>query len=96
MKMMAKEREKRYQSVEELIEALAVARLSEDPKASDSFLGRTAMFAAIKREKMVTSKLQSEMDAAIGSQRKMKLFLLLLLAVLVVSVVLNVVLLLRG
>ena len=96
MKMMAKEREKRYQSVEELIEALAVARLSEDPKASDSFLGRTAMFAAIKREKMVTSKLQSEMDAAIGRQRRMKLFLLLLLAALVVSVALNVVLLLRG
>ena len=94
-KMMAKKREDRYQSVDELIEDLAIARMSEDPRAGDSALGRTAMLAAIKKEKMLTRKYQEELEEKIAKLKKSRLLLLVVLFVLALSLVLNIMLLTR-
>lgn len=94
-KMMAKKREERYQSVEELIEDLSIVRMSEDPRAGDSVLGRMAMLAAIKKEKMLTRKYQEELDESLANLKKTRLLLILVLAVLALSIVLNVVLLMK-
>ena len=90
-KMMAKRREDRYQSVEELIEDLVIARMSEDPCADESALGRTAMLAAIKKEKMLTRKYQEELKETLAKLKRSRLLLILVLVVLALSLALNVV-----
>jgi len=95
MKMMAKNREERYQSVEELIEDLTIARMSEDPSADDSMVGRAALLAAIKKEKMLTRKYQEELKETLAKLKRDRLLLILLLVVLALSLVLNAVFLIR-
>lgn len=94
-KMMAKSPDERYQSVEELMGELAVARFSEDPKASDSLVGRTTILSAIKKEKMLSRKYQEELEdlrLKIGSY---KIYLLVALITLILSILLNIFLLLK-
>jgi len=94
-KMMAKSREERYQSVEELIEDLTIARMSEDPSADDSMLGRAALLAAIKKEKLLTRKYQEELTETLAKLKRNRLLLILVLIVLALSLVLNAVFLIR-
>ncbi|MCX7702649.1 MAG: serine/threonine protein kinase [Planctomycetota bacterium] len=92
-KMMAKSPQERYQSVEELIGDLAVARFTEDPKASDSFVGRTTILSAIKKEKMVSKKFQEELVELRSKSSSYKIYLLATVIVLILSLILNIFLL---
>lgn len=94
-KMMAKTPEERYQSVEELIGDLAVARFAEDPQASDSFIGRTTILSAIKKEKMVSKKIQEELDELRTKSGSYKTYLIFAVIALVLSIFLNIFLLIK-
>jgi serine/threonine-protein kinase len=88
-KMMARYPDDRYQSVEELTEDLAVARMSEDPRASESAMGKTAILSALKREKMLTERYAHQASAFRERVANFKLYFLLALGVLVLSLALN-------
>jgi len=94
-KMMAKSPEERYQSVEQLIGDLAVARFTEDPKASDSFIGRTTILSAIKKEKMVSKKYEEELKELRSRATSYKIYLIAAVASLILSILLNIFLLLK-
>lgn len=88
-KMMARLPEERYQSIEDLIEDLAVARLTEDPRGSEAQLGKTAILSALKREKLLAERYSQQAGNLEESIANFKLYFFLALGVLVLSLALN-------
>jgi serine/threonine-protein kinase len=88
-KMMARHPEDRYQSIDDLLEDLAVARLAEDPRGSDAQMGKTAILSALKREKLLAERYSQQAGKLKDSVANFKLYFFLALAVLVLSLVLN-------
>lgn len=88
-KMMARQPVDRYQSIEGLIEDLAVARLAEDPRGSDAQVGKTAILSALKREKILAERYSQKASELKESVANFRLYFFLALGVLVLSLCLN-------
>jgi serine/threonine protein kinase len=88
-RMMARQPSDRYESVERLIEDLAVARMAEDPRGSDAHVGKTTILSALKREKMLAERYSMQASELKESVANYKLYFFLALGVLILSLVLN-------
>jgi serine/threonine-protein kinase len=90
-KMTAREPEDRYQTVEELIKDLSVARLAEDPHSpEDVSLEESTVLSALKRERFLAQKYSEEVAELKEKFANFKLYFFLAVGVLTLSVVLNI------
>jgi hypothetical protein len=94
-RMMARQPDDRYSSIEDLLEDLAVARMAEDPRGSDAQVGKTTILSALKREKMLAQRYSKHADELEESVANFKLYFFLALGVLILSLVLNLYLFIR-
>ena len=88
-KMMARMPDDRYETIEDLIEDLAVARMAEDPRGSDARVGKTTILSALKREKILAERYSQRASELKESVANFKLYFFLALGVLVLSLILN-------
>ena len=88
-KMMARQPADRYDSIEGLMEDLAVARVSEDPRGSDAQVGKTTILSALKREKLLAERYSQKASELTESVANFKLYFFLAIGVLALSLILN-------
>jgi serine/threonine-protein kinase len=95
-KMTALDPNDRYQTVEELIKDLTIARLAEDPHSpEDVTLEESTVLSALKRERHLAQKYSEEASELKESAANYKLYFFLAVGVLALSVILNIYLFLR-
>lgn len=94
-KMMARHPSDRYESIEVLLEDLAVARMAEDPRGPDAGAGKTTILSALKREKFLTGLYSKEAKQLEAKASSFKLYFFIVLAILALSLAVNVYIFLR-
>ena len=94
-KLTERDPEDRYQNTDDLLEDLAIASLAEDPRGSEAAVGKTTILSALKREKILAERYSKQSINLKESVSSLKLYFILALIILALSLALNVYLFLQ-